>query len=113
MEDEQQITIEVTAEVTADFSPSAGYLAKLRQARLPVCSPAAVLPAKTSPVAASADDIHPQYSAPPALPAAPNRPSPSVPIPRASCCPRTRQASECSPRPSLAGYKPGRRFRRA
>src|SRR5258708_19591440 len=54
-----------------DFSPCAGYLAKLRQERLPVSWSVASLPATASPLPASADDIHRQYSAPPPPPVAP------------------------------------------
>src|SRR5438309_2004700 len=59
---------------------------------------------------ASANDIHPQYSAPPAPPAAPNQQSTSVPPPRASSNLRTPPASEYIPDQTPAGYTPGRIF---
>src|SRR5208283_1754174 len=74
-----------------------------------VFSPAAALRETAFPGFASADGIHPQYSRPPAPPAAPNPPSRSARKPPASFRPRTRPASECSRHQTRVGYTPGRK----
>src|SRR6202035_4382622 len=92
----------------AQPTPPCGFHSrpKLHPAHLPTSAPAVDNRLPRYPSCASIDEIHPQYSAPPALPAAPYR-SYSLPRPpRASSRPHTPPASKYNLDPTLAGYTP-------